>query len=336
MTLRAIACLFLAMTIALCAVAEEQSDSMVTPEIRRAIDEGLDYLASRVGPDGSVGTASSPIAVTALAGTAFLAGGYVPGKGKYGRELDKIKDYILSCVHETSGYVSSSRFGGNMYSHGFATLFLAEAYGMTPDPRVEEALRKAVKLIEQCQGDLGGWRYDPKPSESDISVTICQVMALRAARNAGIPVDQKVIEKALECVKSCQNTDGGFKYIAGQQGGSAFPRSAAGVCILYYVGDYGSSEITAGLKYIAQSLPGDQRSDISSHVWYGYYYATQAMYQAGGEYWNKWYPAVCKWVLTQRDRNGSYRDSSYGSDYATAMATIILQVPLCYLPIFSR
>ena len=32
----------------------------------------------------------------------------------------------------------------------------------------------------------GGWRYQPVRDEADISVTVCEVMALRAARNAGL------------------------------------------------------------------------------------------------------------------------------------------------------
>ena len=73
-----------------------------------------------------------------------------------------------------------------MYGHGFATLFLAEVYGMHPDPDLRQKLVKAVKLIINTQNDEGGWRYQPERREADISVTICQVMALRAARNAGI------------------------------------------------------------------------------------------------------------------------------------------------------
>ena len=319
--------------------AEERlgtTSSELTEEIRRSIDAGLDFLASRVQPDGSMASNYSAVAVSALAGTAFLCNGSAPGRGKYGAEVEKIKNYILSCVHSTSGYISSQTSGGNMYSHGFATMFLAEVLGMTPDPKVEESLRKAVRLIEYSQGVLGGWRYDPRPSESDISVTICQVMALRAARNAGIPVDPNVIDKALECVRSCANPDGGFNYIAGMKGGSAFPRSAAGVCILYYLGEYDAPEVLAGLKYLSEFVPGTESSRMgASHIYYGYYYGTQAMFQAGGDYWNRWYPAVARWLMRQQMKDGSF-PYSMGSDYATAMASIILQVPYRYLPILQR
>ena len=72
---------------------------------------------------------------------------------------------------------------GVMYSHGFATVFLGEVYGMTGDEEVKEKLQRAVRLIHKTQNKEGGWRYNPVPFDADISVTICQVMGLRAARD---------------------------------------------------------------------------------------------------------------------------------------------------------
>ena len=118
---------------------------------------------------------------------------------------------------------------GPMYGHGFATLFLAEVYGMSPDPLVREKLSNAVKLILSTQNDEGGWRYEPKRQDADISVTVCQIMALRAARNAGMFVPNKTIDRCTDYVKRSQNADGGFMYQLTQPGVSQFPRSAAAV-----------------------------------------------------------------------------------------------------------
>ena len=82
-----------------------------------------------------------------------------------------------------------------MYGHGFATLFLGEVYGMTGDETVKEKLQKAVRLIQKTQNSEGGWRYQPVPYDADISVTICQIMALARARDAGIKVEKEVIDK---------------------------------------------------------------------------------------------------------------------------------------------
>ena len=65
-----------------------------------------------------------------------------------------------------------------------------------PSAELREKLSLAVKLIVNSQNNEGGWRYYPKKDDADISVTVCQVMALRAAHNAGMLVPKKTIERA--------------------------------------------------------------------------------------------------------------------------------------------
>ena len=138
-----------------------------------------------------------------------------------------------------------------MYSHGFGTLFLAEAYGMTHRPEIREKLRKAVQLIIDTQNNEGGWRYQPVKNDADLSVTICQINALRAARNAGLYVPKETVDACINYVKQSQNPDGGFRYML-SGGASAFPRSAAGVVALQSAGEYDSKEIRDGLAYLRQ------------------------------------------------------------------------------------
>ena len=146
-------------------------------------------MASHQNADGSFGADGyrRNVAVVSLAGLAFLANGSALGRGPYGRNISRCLEYVLAHTDD-SGFVNApeSSSHGPMYGHGFATLFLAEVYGMHPDPELRPKLVKAVKLIINTQNDEGGWRYQPERREADISVTICQVMALRAARNAGI------------------------------------------------------------------------------------------------------------------------------------------------------
>jgi hypothetical protein len=221
-----------------------------------------------------------------------------------------------------------------MYGHGFATLFIAEVYGMTQRQEIREKLRLAIRLIVNTQNDQGGWRYQPVPRDADLSVTICQVMALRAARNAGIKVPKKTIDKAIEYTKKSQNKDGGFSYMirnAGAMGGSAFPRSAAGVAALQYSGIYTGEEIDKGVKYLKKAGP----TRVSGHYFYGHYYAVQAFFLRGGKDWQDWFPKVRKELLGKQTGNGSW-SGSVGNEYCTAMALIILQVPNRYLPILER
>jgi hypothetical protein len=221
-----------------------------------------------------------------------------------------------------------------MYGHGFATLFLAEAYGMSMRPDLRDKLTRAVDLIVDTQNSEGGWRYQPQRLDADISVTICQVMALRAARNAGLHVPHETIERCVAYVKRSQNADGGFMYMS-TGGQSAFPRSAAGVVALFSAGIYEGPEVDKGLAYLMENLPRGGPFNRENHYFYGHYYAVQAMWHAGGEYWQTWYPAIREELLARQREDGSWLDSIC-PEYGTAMACIILQMPNNYLPIFQR
>jgi hypothetical protein len=213
-------------------------------------------------------------------------------------------------------------------------MFLAECYGMSQRSDLREKLAKAVKLIVDTQNTEGGWRYKPERRDADISVTICQIMALRAARNAGIEVPRETVERCIDYVKRSQNADGGFMYML-QGTGSEFPRSAAGVVALYSAGVYEGDEIRKGLDYLMEHLPQSDAYSRGSHYFYGQYYAVQAMWHAGGENWHRWYPAIRDALLARQGDEGEWMDDIC-PEYGTAMACIILQMPNNYVPIFQK
>ena len=221
-----------------------------------------------------------------------------------------------------------------MYGHGFATLFLAECHGMARRPQLREKLSKAVKLIVNTQNKDGGWRYQPRRYDADISVTICQVMALRAARNAGLYVPKETIDRSTEYIKRSQNADGGFMYMT-QGGESGFARSAAAVVGLQSAGIYEGPEIQKAVKYLMRFNPKKDVVRRETYYFYGHYYAAGAMWQIGGDDWNRWYPAVRDELVGRARSDGSWM-SPISVDYATAMACIVLQMPNNYLPIFQR
>jgi len=315
----------------------------ITPEVDAAVSRGLAWLAEQQDPDGSysAGRFGKNVAITALASLAFMADGNLPGRGPYATQVERGLDYVLENATE-SGLIAAGDAHGPMYGHGFATLFLGEIEGTTRGGpgsvragRVHDALVKAVRLIERSQNDEGGWRYNPVPYDADVSVTICQVMALRSARNAGIEVSKETIDGAVEYVRRCQNADGGWRYRL-DPGSSAWPRSAAGIATLYYAGVYQDRAIEAGLEYLHQTaMPGEVNRQ-RAHYFYGHYYAVQAMYLAGGDRWSVWWPAVRQELVGQQRSDGSWEDRSVGPAYGTAMALIVLQMPKRYLPIFQR
>jgi hypothetical protein len=329
---------------------------MVTVRTDQAIDRGLAFLASHRHADGSFGTNGyvGNVAVTSLAGLAFMAAGHQPNRGSYGKIVTDALKFVLSQENRLGnipGFLHNPNATphGPMYGHGFGTLFLAEVSGMVPDRelsrKVRDTLHRAVRVILDGQSRDGGWRYMPGVQEADLSVTICQIMALRAARNAGVAVDETKVKKCVDYVKRCQDrSQGWFRYMTNGGGGGgaqAFARTAAGVVALYSAGVYKGEEIDKGLRFLQSNRPGPvfgrhdfmMRPDM--HYFYGHYYAVQAMWIAGGEYWSGWYPAIRDELLGSQQAPGNWQDQIC-SHYATAMACLILQIPNNYLPILQK
>ncbi|HEX3151454.1 MAG TPA: prenyltransferase/squalene oxidase repeat-containing protein [Gemmataceae bacterium] len=324
----------------------------LTPDALRAAERGLAFLANTQNRDGSFGDSllfQGNLAVTSLAALALMAGGHTPGRGLHCNAVMRALQFVLSKEQrDPPGFLNfpNGHFRqGPMYSHGFATLFLAEAFGMVADKtlsdRLKTTIERAVQLIITCQNSEGGWRYNPQKETADSSVTICQIMALRAARNAGFFVPKEAADKCVKYVRSCQTADGGFSYFSGQPG-AAFPRSAAGIVALYCAGVYTGPEVERGLKYLMKFKPGGNmgRSGFfpDQHYYYGQYYAAQAMWTAGPKYWDEWFPGIRDELLRlNRGRgDGSWSDPTVCNHYATAMACIILQIPNNYLPILQK
>ncbi len=301
-------------------------------QARRATAKALEWLASKQNSDGSWSEGRYPhnTAITSFALLAFLSQGHLPNQGLYGPEVAKGCRFLIASARP-DGYLAGSR-GGNMYCHAMATLALAELWGMSGDKDIKPVLTKAVDLIVGCQNHEGGWRYEPRPTGADISVTIMQVMALRAAKNSGLHVKDETMRRALGYIKRCYNhRQGGFAYMPGQQPG--FARTAAGVCVLQLTGEYKAAEIPDAITYIKQ------HAQDRYHFWYGHYYAAHAMHQVGGKEWRDWYEQICHTFLPLQSADGSWtarQRHEVGPVYQTAIAVIILSVPMNYMPIFQR
>ena len=314
----------------------------ISPKLEEAVQRGFESLRRTQKADGSFGQGrfGEHVGITSLCAIALMADGNVPGRGEFGDCVQKALDFVLSHSTET-GLLVSDDTHGPMYGHGFATLFLGEIYGMNQDDdRVRDALVRAVQLIVSSQNDEGGWRYNPVPADADVSVTICEIMALRSARNAGIKVPKSTIDDAIRYVRSCQNDDGGFRYMK-EVSGSLWPRTAAGIASLFYAGVYEDESIDRGLDYLTRNAfpraaGGVGASFSQQHYFYGHYYAVQAMYLAGGERWKNWWPAIREELIAKQNADGTWTDQQIGDAYGTAMALIVLQMPKRYLPIFQR
>jgi len=305
----------------------------LSPQAETAIEKGLRYLARTQNKDGSWGT-RFPAAMTGLSMMAFMLKGYFPEKGQYAKTLDPALAWLLKRGKEGGGYLGGTNQG--MYEHALATLALSEVWGMTNKEEVRDILKRAVTIILRSQNDAGGWRYQPQPIDADISVTVMQIVALASAAEAGILVPAQTIKKATEYIKKCQHPlQGGFGY---QPGGSnpSLSSSAAGLLSLLMCGERDSKVIKKGIEYLTR-LPKEE-FDKTKFYHYGHYYAVQAMYQAGENHYQDWYPKIHDALLKKQRDDGSWLGDGGESDpaYGTSMSILILGVPYRFLPIYQR
>ncbi|MEO0479265.1 MAG: prenyltransferase/squalene oxidase repeat-containing protein [Planctomycetota bacterium] len=364
----------LALGVSLCAAspdlgAQERRTSgsasdLITREVRQSVDRGLAYLAETQDPNGywrqdvgfklnssySVTNENSPhIGVTALCLIAFLAGGHVPGRGQYGEVIENGLDYVLSQV-KPDGQILDA--GSRMYSHAFATLFLSEVYGMTQREDVRRALQSAVNIIVSSQNREGGWRYKPFARESDMSITVCQVLALRSARNVGIAVPAETVVDAERYVRRSAvsrgdmdtfghfgqfDQGGAFRYQLREHSRATFPLTAAGVTTLHAAGIYEDPVIDEAFDYLDGALNRFNRQNFGHYFfYYGHYYAVQAYYTSGSRF-RGYYVDIRDLLIREQRPDGSWPCRvGPGHAFATAVSSLILQIPYQYLPIFQR
>ncbi len=313
----------------------------VDAQTLRVIQDALDFLAAQQSPSGAwfgqdEEERRHPVAITGYVLLAFLAAGHLPDEEKHGVVVSRGVGYLLGQISD-DGLFASKHSGQYMYEHGIASIALAEIYGQSRDAHLKDRLERLVHIIVSSQNDEGGWRYRPVASDADISVTVLQVVALRAAKNNGLAVPARTIDAAVNYVRKCYvPAEGGFAYQPGDDAG--FARTAAAIYSLQVCGEYDDPRVKKGSDYLFAHLKPDSR-------WftYGNFYAAPAQYMIGGPTWERWYGRMKEILLPQVRREGgqAYWDkrldsSSPGPVFNTAVYTLILAMPNHYLPLYQR
>lgn len=299
----------------------------IPADLERMYVAGLDYLKNTQSDNGSwTQQRGTDPGVVGLAVLAVLAHGDDPNYGPYSRMVERGISYIISQQRSDNGYIGSS-----MYNHGFATLALAEVYGMLDNDKTGPALQKAVDLIlsSQARNPAGAWRYSPESRDADTTVSGAQVVALFAARNAGIKVPDEAISKALKYYKSSQCPDGGFGYTSADY--SSPPRGAIGTLVFALAKKKDGAEFKAGLKYLIQADGSSQ----GSYEHYFMYYAAQALFHGDMAKWRSWNRISMANMKETQGADGSWSDAQ-GAAFGTSASLLALALNYRYLPIYER
>lgn len=330
----------------------QERPEYITAKTETAIKKGLRFLAKHQARDGSWRSRGGygggyPTAMTSLAGLALLAGGNTPVEGEYSREVRRAVDYVITNADRTTGLIARlNEERSCMHGHGFAMLFLAEAYGMERDEKRQKIIRgvleRAIKLTQKSQSVQGGWLYTPDSGSDEGSVTVTQIQGLRACRNAGISVPKKVIDQACNYIKLSSLPDGGIAYRVGQ-GGSRPAITAAAVAVMYSAGEYENEVALKALAYTKKLVKANRGQLHGGHKFYAMFYASQAMYLStvkndknNSDNWKIYFPPVRDDLLRTQSTAGSWQGDGVGDVYGTAIGCIVLQLPYGNLPILQR
>ncbi len=307
---------------------ERQRDDNIPAQAEAIYTKGLQFLAKTQNADGSWndGSSGTEPAVVGLCVASFLAHGEDPQTGAYAKVIHKGIDYILKNQDEKTGYI-----GNSMYNHGFATKALAEAYGVVDNPKIAPALQKAVELIVGAQkfSRMGAWRYTPKSTDADTTVTGCCLVALFAARNAGIAVPEESIKKGLAYLDKCRGSDGSVGYTS-SFGGKPTLAAISSLCHSL-AKERGGKGYAATLSYLQKSLDYRERQ----YPFYFEYYMSQALFHGDEESWRKWNTRTIRYFSTIQARDGAFA-SSHGPAFGTAGALMTLAVNYRFLPIYEK
>ncbi|MCS1410402.1 MAG: hypothetical protein M2R45_03594 [Verrucomicrobia subdivision 3 bacterium] len=303
-----------------------ESIDLAATEVDRIYVKGLAYLNRNQAEDGTWPDRpyGAEPAVVGLAVVSMLAHGDDPNNGPFSLAINRGVSYILENQNSKTGYI-----GRTMYNHGFATLALAEVYGAVEDERIGPALTKAVQLIvdSQSRNPKGAWRYSPESKDADTTVSGAQMVALFAARNAGIGVPEEAIQKGLKFFERCQTSEGGYGYTSAS--GPNGPRTAIGTLVLALAKEKDSDAFRNAFAYLRKA----PRSN--SYYQYFLYYASQAFFHADPQEWNEWNRKNIIELSKSQNDDGSW-DGQFGTTFCTSASLLSLALNYRYLPIYER
>lgn len=318
------------------------------PRVEAAVARGLEYLARTQSRQGywTANGNQYRVAMTALAGNAMLCQGSTTTRGKYAPNIRAAVDFLVSCSRENGliGYPDDYHY---TYGHGFSMVFLSQVYGEEEDldrrKQLHRILGNAVEFTKNAQTTSGGWGYVSAADGDDFdegSTCVTQVQALRACRNAGIPVPKEVVDRAIEYIRQCMTPAGGVQYSI--RGGGARPAiTGAAIACMFNAGETDNPMVDKLLGYCKKHIwPGNAGgTNFFGHWHYAHFYYAQVMYRYP-DLWPKYYEYIQSKILGKQIRgselDGAWTDSNIGPVYATSINLTILQLENGFLPIYQR
>ena len=327
---------------------------------QQSLGRALNWLAKVQNPDGTWGE-GHPIAMTSLAILTFLAHGETPKSKNFGKTVSSGVAKLAEWGNSTSTFPLGREKGGrNVYEHSLVAYALSEAYAMTGNFNLMDPINNTIKYICDNQHPNGGFFYGYKNSgpenpenASNFSNACWNWQAMKAAKSAGCTVESlpNAIAKSVAHMKKFA-TSTGFYYRTDNTKMRDPSMRAVGLLCLQLLGEaddpitqrLGNIMVKEDSKLMVWAGHG-RFNDPAGFFLYWMYYATQMMFQRGGNDWKTWNTKFQKMLKDNPHPEGYWDSPSDGTEvdrfnmkdidnkvYSTTLCALQLTVYYRYLP----
>lgn len=302
-------------------------------------------------------------AATGMALLAMLGAGQTPFSGDFQKEVQAGVAFLMSNASTPpAGLDLRGKHANNtgMYTQAIAATALCEVLSMTQHEYMEHkqdreqaktnlqrrnfitqllpAAQAGIAFIMNAQASNGGWGYNPgAAATADTSLLGWQMMALKSAAHANIPVSGRTVVGANKFLNSVQAENGGYGYRDSKP--TKPSTTAIGIISRMLSGiSLNDSKLQMGIAQISARGPD------KGNMYYNYY-ATQVMMHAGGEKWQKWNSVMRDQLVNSQIKKGHATGSwdladahgkRAGRLYMTCLCTMTLEVYYRHLPLYGE
>jgi hypothetical protein len=319
----------------------------LSPEERQVVAKGLIFLAKSQYRDGHWDgkNGAYPVALTALAGQALLMEGSTLQEGKYSEHIRRAVDWLID-RSQRDGLIGNpnnpTEARRHLIGHGHAMLFLASIYGEEEDgdrrKKLEEVLSRAVLFSGKTQLASGAWGDTSTVAEEDQveqslrRSTLIQLLGLRAARNAGIPVPRAMIVSARKFLDQSVKANDPVGPSAAALGFAPAELGPARIKKWQPDGRVDAKAPGLGipsLQYFAQGLLAYQLGED------GFGKLVPESRPDQRLTWSRYRLQMFLALVSTQNADGSW-DDALGKEHGTAIRLSILQLENAALPIYQR
>ena len=213
----------------------------------------------------------------------------------------------------------------------------ALAHAAKEPDAVDKAIERGLEFLLAAQKDNGSFT-----GQYGETVAIASLAGMSCLATGHVPGDAKygkLIDRALErAVQYMHRHHHKEKGCFGYQNADQYPvtLSGAGILCLELCGKHEDPDSLRAAKYL-MSVYRDKLPN-EGYAYYGLYYASQGLFQIGGENWKEFSDWMYAEYLPRQRGSGAWpgHGSEQSEPNATAMTILAFAVPYRQLPVYQR